>query len=121
MPMKWIPNAQAIGGISPTGSPAVDVTRLRSVMGQFRFGPSFGAYFEGDDEVPKAAIWRIEQGIPERRDFINALLYAEHDLKDLKLFRQLALKAAESGQLFSCGNHLADAWCANPSWATRMA
>jgi hypothetical protein len=39
---------------------------------------------------------------------INALIYAEHDLRDAKLFRRLAQQAAESGQTFSCGNHLAD-------------
>jgi hypothetical protein len=108
MPMNWIPDVSAIGRVSPTGPPAVNVTRFLSVVGQFRCGPGLGAYFGCEDEVPKAAIRRIEQGVPERRDFINALIYAEHDLKDLKLFRRLAQQAAESGQLFGCGNHLPD-------------
>jgi hypothetical protein len=108
MPMNWIPDVSAIGRGSPTGPPAVNVAQFLSVMGQLRFGSGVGAYFGCEDEVPKAAIRRIEQELPERRDFINALIYAEHDLKDVKLFRRLAQQAAESGQLYSCGNHLAN-------------
>src|ERR1700733_1178508 len=67
MPLQWINSTEAHGNQCPTGQPAVGLERLYRVMDRVRIRGNAGAYFAGDDHIPKAAIERINGGIPQPR------------------------------------------------------